>query len=272
MATKPPPYVLSEHIEALNSLSALRTGEVEVILEPDGPLFLGLDEDDEPVERDGGGIGNLLILGKSSHRWRLEQTILRSIQVIRPQWDAPYSVINESRSDFDEFIENQPDGKGDLLAKAAVQGILVERTLNAVRYFGPDALLTQVELAYTTMEENREFMQKHDLSEVPDEMVHTLHIGQLDRLKPQNDSEGIYTLLGELAMNSSMEYGVNLILSADDPNRITRTLRDNVLILSLHQENQRVSQSVIGYPGMELALPYVAAIETRSGAVRAFRF
>lgn len=265
-------YNLAEHVEELNELEPLSDGFLDQFQRDDGPLVVGLDADDEPIMRDGGGPGNLLILGKSEHKVRLESSILRALQIIRPECDPPHTVVNESDMNYEVFLNKGGPKKRKLMERAATQGIRVKETTNALRFYGPVALQLQVELAYATLIENREFLKKHDLDTVPAESMHTLHIEHMDRLLPQNDREHIYSMLGELAMNEAMDAGLNLIVSADDPAKVTRTLKENVIIISLAQKSQRASIALLGQRGMEIAEPHVGAIETRAGGVRAFRF
>lgn len=265
-------YNLADHVETLNDLEPLRAGHLDQFQNEDGPLVVGLDADDEPVVRDGGGPGNLLILGKSDSKTRLEASILRALQIIRPECDPPHTVINDTDMGYEQFLDQNGPKKRNLMERAATQGIRAKETLNALRFYGPVALQLQVELAHATLIENRAFLEKHDLDTVEAESMHTLHIEHMDRLLPQNDKNRIYALLADLAMNEAMEAGLNIIVSADDPAKVTRSLKDRVIMISLKQKSQRASITLLGQRGMEIAAPHVGAIETRSGGVRAFRF
>lgn len=266
-------YNLSDHIENLNLMSALPENAVDEMQQPDGPLVLGIDEDGEPVERDGGIVGNLLILGSSRLKPYLEEAILRGIQIIRPDWETPHSVLNESGKNYKQFLENNSAyGKNEILESIAIGGVSVKATTDAMRFFGPVALQRQVERASFTMDLNKKYMIREATKELPPHKVQTLHIARLDQLDRAKDKHGIYSTLLKMIEGDCSAYGVNLILSADDLSLIPNAIKENVLICSLKQDTRQMSISLFGQQGLEVARPYVGIIETQSDTIQAFRF
>lgn len=258
-------------IDNLNLTSPMKESEIDAYQIPGGPLILGLDNNGKPVERDGGIVGSFMIVGNSPHKGRLENAIIRGIQTTRPTWDPPYSVSYMNQDEFDRFIQNR--GQSKKIVTDATQAVFKSReTGNALRFFGHQALKRQLNLALETMEENRDFMRQHDLFQIPDEMVYTLHISHLDRLRPQNDTDGIYKKLADLIEADCTEYGVNLIIGIDDSTRITKRLKDKLIILSLALDSQAISFAITGFKGMENASEHVGSIETRRGTFIPFRF
>ena len=185
---------LKDGVLNANSLGRVSGHEIDAYQEENGSLVLGLDDNDNPVERPGGHIGNLLILGYSADRPRLENAILRSVSRPRPNWPAPHSVMHQTEAEYAQFLDGLvPNVRKAIEESGETKGFRTQdQTGNATRFVGPEALVNQVLIAHEAMQDNMAQMEKYDLVAPQPEMYHTLHISDLDKLPPQADKSGIY--------------------------------------------------------------------------------